>query len=69
MKPIEIKVFCHYRMKQMTVYYYLAEDGSFMFQGCDDYHNCTACKQCRDVTEPKAKEAISSLLPGFITTH
>ena len=63
--PIELNVFCKAKQKDTTVFYYLNQYDRLQFNGCDDIHNCSACKQCQIENQPKAEAKFSEFLSAL----
>lgn len=53
-ESIEITQECPIYFKAIVVSLYLNEKDELMFQGCNNYHNCKACKMCRESSLSKA---------------
>lgn len=63
--PIKLNVFCKIKNIDRTVFYYLNEHDRLQFNGCDDIHNCSACKQCQTENQPKAEAKFSEILSAL----
>ena len=48
--PPKLKVFCKVHSKEMTVYFMPGFDNdkkpALLFNGCEEYHNSSACREC-----------------------